>query len=578
MNDINRIRVMVVEDSQTQAEIIRYLLEKHNYEVTVAGDGKQAYEILSTSGNHLPSLVITDILMPEMDGYELCKKIKSEEHTENIPVVLLTSLFDINEVIEGLLSGADSFVTKPFNNEFLISHVEKLINKNLYAGVKSETLDMEVNYEEMKSVMSIKPQKTIDYLLCSYQVAIQKNNQLLQTQDELRVLNTRLESIVEERTSALSEEIKTSKQNAEELRESEEKWHTLVTTIPDYVALHDMSGRFQFLNHYAEGFSEKDTIGKSLFDFISLESRETYREKFKTCISTRENQVFEYHAFGDKGVINTYIGTLVPIIQNENVINVMAIGQDITDRKLTEAEILHKTKQLQSLNSEKDKFFSIIAHDLRSPFQGLLYLTELMAEGKESFTVAELTEFSKSLNTSANNICKLLENLLEWAMIQNDSGSFDPKEVAFSAIVDQNIRLMEERAVQKGITIVNKVPDNQKIYADEKMIDAILRNLMSNAVKFTIRGGKVNIKSEIIGKRLLEISVTDTGIGMSEGLIEKLFKIDGQIGSKGTDGEPGTGLGLILCKEFVEKHSGKIWVESEEGRGSKFMFTIPLRQ
>jgi PAS domain S-box-containing protein len=574
----NRIEVLVVEDSQTQAEKIRYLLEKQNYDVKVAGDGKQAYEILNNAVNYKPSLVITDIIMPEMDGYELCKTIKSVGRTKDIPVLLLTSLSDTKEVIEGLACGADGFITKPYDNEFLISSVNNAISNNISPEIRDTKSGLEISFDGTNRVLSTTPQKIVEILLSIYQSTIHKNNELIQTRDELRMLNANLESLVEKRTSALSSEIETSNLIAEKLMESEEKWRMLVTTIPDYIGLHDKEARFQFLNHYAEGFSEKDTVGKCLFDFISDKSRESYQEMFKACISTKRNQVFEYEASGDNGIIRTYETTLVPLMQNDKLLNIMAIARDITDRKLREREILHKTEQLQSLNIEKNKFFSIIAHDLRSPFHGLLNLTEMMADAKENFSASELTDFSRSLNKSANNLYQLLENLLKWAMVENGLIGFTPEELNLSVITLQNLRLIIERAIQKKITIVNEVPDNQIIYADEEMIKTILRNLLSNAVKFTSAGGKVIIKSEINENKMIEVSVTDTGIGMSEEVMKRLFNIGEQVGSKGTDGELSTGLGLILCKEFVEKHGGTIWTESEEGQGSTFRFTIPEKR
>ena len=227
---------------------------------------------------------------------------------------------------------------------------------------------------------------------------------------------------------------------------------------------------------------------------------------------------------------------------------------------------------------EKDKFFSIIGHDLKSPLQGLLGLSEILAIGDEDFSKAELAEYGKALHESTSNLFKLIENLLEWAQMQRGSIKFTPQELYLYKVISQNIETIKFRALQKGITIINEIPLIEKIYADEKMIDTILRNLFSNAVKFTRRDGKVIIRAKKIDSKLLEISVIDTGVGMSEEKVKKLFKIDEMVSSKGTEGEPSTGLGLLLCKEFVEKHGGRIWVDSEEGRGSTFTFSLPVEE
>jgi signal transduction histidine kinase len=236
---------------------------------------------------------------------------------------------------------------------------------------------------------------------------------------------------------------------------------------------------------------------------------------------------------------------------------------------------LQYSEQQDKLIATKDKFFSIIAHDLKSPFVGLLSLTELMADKTENFSLAEFAEFSKSLNETACNLYKLLENLLEWAMLQNGSINFTPKDFDLSKMISQGINTINQRALQKRITIINKIDNSQKVYADEKMISTVLRNLLSNAVKFTHQNGMVTISAKEIEDQMIEIFIKDSGIGMPKSIVEKLFELGEKTGRQGTDGELSTGLGLLLCKEFVEKNGGKILVESEEGVGSAFYFTLP---
>jgi signal transduction histidine kinase len=261
--------------------------------------------------------------------------------------------------------------------------------------------------------------------------------------------------------------------------------------------------------------------------------------------------------------------------KDKKIIGTFGISVNITERKRAEEEIKKTNKQLEKLNSEKDKLFSIIAHDLRSPFQGLLGLTEAMAADIHKMASAEITEYSNSLHDLAVNIYSLLENLLEWAQFQKGSIGFMPKTLNLSDIFSQCFESTKLRAVQKGINIFNEIPLSLKIYADEKMINSVLRNLLSNAVKFTRKGGKVVGKARIIEEGKVEISVTDTGVGISGDIIAKLFKLGEKVGTKGTDNEPSTGLGLVLCKEFVEKHGGQIWVESQPNIGSTFYITLP---
>jgi signal transduction histidine kinase len=195
--------ILIVEDSATQAARIKYLLESYHYKVVVTSDGQQALIWLS---EHKPSLIISDIVMPEMNGFELCEKIKSDERSENIPVILLTSLSDPDEVIEGLSCGADSFITKPYNNEYLISNIKKLLSEKASVEPSTDTMGIEINYKGEKRQIRTDPQKVIKLLLNIYQGAIHQNNELTQTRDELRQLNERLEELVEERTRELKKD------------------------------------------------------------------------------------------------------------------------------------------------------------------------------------------------------------------------------------------------------------------------------------------------------------------------------------------------------------------------------------
>ena len=193
--------ILIVEDSATQAAQIKYLLESHHYKVLVTQNGQQALAWLS---KHKPSLVISDIVMPDMNGYELCGKIKSNKRTEDIPVILLTALSDPEEVIEGLSCGADIFITKPYNKEFLISNIENLLIEKTSPESKSDTLGIEINYHGKNRMIRIGSQKVVNLLLNIYQGAIHKNNELIQTRKELIFLNEQLESLVNERTSTIT--------------------------------------------------------------------------------------------------------------------------------------------------------------------------------------------------------------------------------------------------------------------------------------------------------------------------------------------------------------------------------------
>jgi len=244
-------------------------------------------------------------------------------------------------------------------------------------------------------------------------------------------------------------------------------------------------------------------------------------------------------------------------------------------KKRAEEKLMLYTEELKASNAAKDKFFSIIAHDLKSPFQGFLGLTQNMAEEASTYSVEEIAEVGSEMHHLADNLFNLLKNLLEWAQMQKGSMSFEQKEISLQVLISDNIETLQKRSEQKGITIINSVAAHLQMYADEKMISSVIMNLISNALKFTYRNGIVIVRAKETDNKMIEVSVTDTGIGIPYDKIDRLFKVGEQTGSKGTEGELSTGLGLLLCKEFVEKHGGKIWVESKEGRGSTFHFTLP---
>jgi PAS domain S-box-containing protein len=252
------------------------------------------------------------------------------------------------------------------------------------------------------------------------------------------------------------------------------------------------------------------------------------------------------------------------------------IIRDITNRKLGQAAIHQKNKELEELNASKDKFFSIIAHDLKSPFNGFLGLTKMMSENINDFSITELQEISTNLSSSAGNLYQLLENLLQWSRMQRNLIEYIPKNFNLSSIIIKNINVAKESAKLKEINFFTDIPEDLIVTVDEQMCNTVLRNLISNAVKFTPRGGKIEIGATVKpSESFTVIYVKDNGIGIDRETISKLFKFDEKVSQKGTEGEPSTGLGLLLCKEFIEKHNGRIWVTSEIGIGSTFYFNLP---
>jgi PAS domain S-box-containing protein len=287
---------------------------------------------------------------------------------------------------------------------------------------------------------------------------------------------------------------------------------------------------------------------------------------------------------------------VVPLFRNKLIVAIVGIGNkptdytkrdseivsllsdmawDIIDRKRAEEELIIKNEELLAVNAEKDKFFSIIAHDLRSPFNAFLGFTQMMAEELNTMSIREVQTIAVSMRNSATNLFQLLENLLEWSRFQRGVTGFDPETILLVPKIEECMESVSESATKKGIEIEFDIPDGLVIFADEKMFDSIIRNITFNAVKFTSNGGSITIAAKYASGNFVEISIKDTGIGMNKDVLNNIFMQNEISKRTGTEGELSTGLGLLICKEFIEKHGGKIWVESVEEKGSVFSFTLP---
>jgi len=249
---------------------------------------------------------------------------------------------------------------------------------------------------------------------------------------------------------------------------------------------------------------------------------------------------------------------------------------DISKRKQVEVTLQMNEANLKKINAEKDKFFSIIAHDLRSPFNGFLGLTEIMVEGLPGMTMDEIHKMAVLLRKSATNLYSLLGNLLEWSRMQRGLTSFAPLSFLLMQKISEIMILINDAAAKKDILIKYAVANDLTVFADQYMFDGIIRNLMTNAVKFTPKGGIITLSAKPVDGKMIGISVQDTGIGMTRKLIDNLFHLDINTNRKGTENEYSTGLGLLICKDFIEKNGGKLDIESEEGKGSNFRFTLPF--
>lgn len=256
------------------------------------------------------------------------------------------------------------------------------------------------------------------------------------------------------------------------------------------------------------------------------------------------------------------------------------ITRDDLEERTNELALLNEKlrqseAELENMNKNKDRFFSIISHDLRSPFNSLLGLTRWMMEDFDSFSREEIKESIINLYQVSKGLFHLLEDLLDWSRIQFNRIDFQPEVFNLHTVISRVVSSLKSVAIDKNINLINLVSKNTTIYADQHMIQALIRNLVNNAIKFTPQFGLIKIAAGYDIEDII-ISVEDTGVGMTGKILNNLFKMEHKVTTVGTEGEAGTGLGLLICKEFVERHNGKIWATSELEKGSKFFIRIPL--
>lgn len=371
----------------------------------------------------------------------------------------------------------------------------------------------------------------------------------------------------------------------QELQKSEEKFRIITENSSDIIWHLDSNFLLTYISPSDErirGFKKDDIIGNSLFSILKPEGIELIKEANNKRLLDLSNGIksapviYELEEICKDGSWVWVEATATAYHdQNGNISGYHGVSRDITERKKAELLLKEQESQLRELVSTKDKLFSIIAHDLRSPFNGLLCFSELLIKNPEDLEKGEAESYLEMINSLAKNTLDLLDNLLSWAKAQTGQLVFKPEKTNLSAIVREILEISKPIAKLKEISLNYIQEDDIEVYADVNMLKTILRNLISNAIKFTKSNGEVKIYA-IQKQDSIEINISDNGIGMSEEAQNKIFIFDKKAIISGTANEKGSGLGLMLCKEFVEKHGGKIWVESKVGKGSDFKFSLPL--
>ncbi len=337
---------------------------------------------------------------------------------------------------------------------------------------------------------------------------------------------------------------------------------------------------FEIINYKRDGFkrweqqfSNNKIISGNVTDFPDKEKKflEVQGIKSIMMIPLQVSQTWY-------GVIGFYDITKEREWEKEDIRLLRSISEIMglyLENKENQKTIIKHNKELKVLNATKDKFFSIIAHDLKNPFNSIVGFADLALEKSCEFDKDKVLYFMDLIRISAISAYKLLENLLEWSRSQTGRITFTPEVINLQELVSESTTTAQNQAEQKHIKLQADIDQGIKVYADKNMINTVLRNLISNAIKFTPHKGKITINAKEDNQKAI-VSITDTGVGMNAEQMDKLFLIDKKISTEGTDNEKGTGLGLILCKEFLEKNSGEIWVKSQLNKGSIFSISLPL--
>lgn len=404
------------------------------------------------------------------------------------------------------------------------------------------------------------------------------------------------------------------------LKESEAKLRAMFDSANIGISITDVKGNYIMFNKWWADFlmlDEETLYQKTNYEITHPDDIELSKEYYKKVISgeIKNYSIDKRYIRSDFNVVWGNL-SVAPIFNGKGELDsLVKMVVDITDHKIAEEKLQSYAIELELINDElryskaiiesnleqksnlifeleeaksnletvikeKDKFFSIIAHDLRSPLGTFINMTALLRDKNYTFTAEEQDEMLELLKNSADNVYELLENLLQWSRSQRGTIQFSPTKILLSQLINQIRDLYTFQAESKQISIEISIPDSISVNVDEAMMSTVLRNLLSNSIKFTRNSGKVEIgileAHNLQKKGYVIVFIRDNGVGMNREYIENLFKLDSCSSCEGTAGEKGTGLGLILCKEFIERHEGIIWLESEEDKGSTFFFSIPL--
>jgi two-component system sensor histidine kinase/response regulator len=591
----NSLSILLVEDNPGDVVIIKELLRSAAVDFSLK-NVSTLRDTLLLCVEHDFDIVLLDLGLPDSIGLETLKSI--QQFSLKSPVVVMTGLDDEDVALESLRVGAQDYLVKSrLTSDSLLrgikygierKKIQDLLRKNARQFSILSATSTAINESEDASAIYTVACRSISALLENAGVAavdmIDRGKIHTSGTDYTRPWNNRVRLVTGLSLNGPVPIFDFQNQpiidlfNDGKIHMVKDEPENLSETILNTETTNQISGP---VNIYVIGFTKRDTAYGGAFiitrDFIgpdnssiietisSQVSLGLHKRAIEQDLKSSENR---YRRLSEE--LEQKVMERTSDLKHLNY----QLNQELIERHLAEEALKKSEISLRELNATKDKFFSIIAHDLKNPFTCLLGSTELLIERLDRMSTESIRELVQILNDSAKSGYAILQNLLDWSRSQTGMIRFNPEKINLKEILDDNIFDLQLALEKKDISIYSGLQEDLFIFADKNMLNAVLRNLLSNAVKFTHTSGTISINVTLSGNEVT-ISVKDTGIGIPEQKIQELFRIDTKYTRPGTEMEQGTGLGLKICKEFVELQGGTIRVESKANAGSEFIFSIP---